>query len=174
MFYPFTRSYFTYYVHSLKSLGLPLYVPEWLEDVIKPRFADFFSVKTRGFFTYVLAPFLTSISSVLSTYIFLHLSEQIVKNVNPLLYLPKTDSCSKLSCGWLCADMAAAHPSSGWGGPRLLHVPDQHGADEAGGRLSGRQRPARHWHAAHQQWRHCSGNIGDVTVQVMLVKSPFR
>ena len=40
----------------------------------KPRFADFSLRKTRGFFTYALAPFLTTITSY-----FLRLSEQIDK-----------------------------------------------------------------------------------------------
>jgi hypothetical protein len=34
-----------------------------IEDFIKPRFADFSLKKTRGFFTYALAPFLTNITS---------------------------------------------------------------------------------------------------------------
>jgi hypothetical protein len=67
-------------VHSLDTL--PLAVLEWLEDFKKPRFADFFWERTRRFFTYTLAPFLSNITSNIKTCTISHLSEQIDKIVH--------------------------------------------------------------------------------------------
>ena len=61
---PFLQSYGQLFI----QYTLPLAVLEWLEDLIKPRFADYSPRKTRGFFTYALAPFLTNINFVQRTY----------------------------------------------------------------------------------------------------------
>jgi hypothetical protein len=61
-------------------------VLEWLEDFKKTRFADFLWERTRRFFTYTLAPFLSNITSNMETRTISHLSEQIDKLI--WFYLP--------------------------------------------------------------------------------------
>jgi hypothetical protein len=65
---------------SLMSLEWRYHLLCWsdLEDFIKPGFADFSLRKTRGLFTYALAPFLTNITSHIER-ILVTLSEQIDK-----------------------------------------------------------------------------------------------
>ena len=64
-------------------------------------------------------------------------------------------AASEVTCP--CAGVEAAPARRGGGWPRLLHVPDQHGAHEAAERLPRRERAARHRLPADQQGRGGAG-----------------